>query len=105
VRIAVTHNRPKQQVIDSVERSFNDMFQQAGALPVKLTVDQRSWEGSVMTFQITARMGIMSTPIKGTVEVTDTELIVNADLGMLGRFVDDKTAEQMLGSKLKGLLN
>ncbi len=105
MRIAVTHNRPKQQVIDSVERSFNDMFQQAGALPVKLTVDQRSWEGSVMTFQITARMGIMSTPIKGTVEVTDTELIVNADLGMLGRFVDDKTAEQMLGSKLKGLLN
>jgi hypothetical protein len=105
VRIAVTHNRPKQQVIDSVERSFNDMFQQAGALPVKLTVDQRSWQGSVMTFQITARMGIMSTPIKGTVEVTDTELIVNADLGMLGRFVDDKTAEQMLGSKLKGLLN
>jgi hypothetical protein len=105
VRIAVTHNRPKQQVIDSVERSFNDMFQQAGALPVKLTVDQRSWQGSMMTFQITARMGIMSTPIKGTVEVTDTELIVNADLGMLGRFVDDKTAEQMLGSKLKGLLN
>lgn len=105
MRIAVSHNRPKQQVIDSVERSFNDMFQQAGALPVKLTVDQRSWQGSVMTFQITARMGIMSTPIKGTVEVTDTELIVNADLGMLGRFVDDKTAEQMLGSKLKGLLN
>jgi hypothetical protein len=105
VRIAVSHNRPKQQVIDSVERSFNDMFQQAGALPVKLTVDQRSWQGSVMTFQITARMGIMSTPIKGTVEVTDTELIVNADLGMLGRFVDDKTAEQMLGNKLKGLLN
>jgi hypothetical protein len=105
VRISLSHNRPQQEVIASIERSFNDLFQQAGALPVKLTVDQRSWQGSVMSFQITARMGIMSTPIRGTVEVTDTDIIIDADLGMLGRFIDEKTAQQMLGNKLKGLLN
>jgi hypothetical protein len=105
VRISLSHTRPKQEVIASVERSFNDLFQQAGALPVKLTVDQRSWQGSVMSFQITAKMGIMSTPIKGTVEVTDTDIIIDADLGILGRFIDEKTAQQMLGNKLKGLLN
>jgi hypothetical protein len=105
VRISLSHTRPKQEVIASVERWFNDLFQQAGGLPVKLTVDQRSWQGSVMSFQVTAKMGIMSTPIRGTEEVTDTDIIIDADLGMLGRFIDEKTAHQMLGSRLKGLLN
>jgi hypothetical protein len=51
-----------------------------------------------MTFALTAKMGFMSTPIKGTVEVTDSDVIVDADLGMLGRFVNEKTAQQFLGS-------
>jgi hypothetical protein len=49
-------------------------------------------------------MGFMSTPIKGTVEVTDRDVIVDADLGMLGRFVNEKTAQQVLGNRMKGLL-
>jgi hypothetical protein len=50
-------------------------------------------------------MGIMSTPIKGTVEVTDRDLNIDVDLGMLGRFVDEKTAQEMIGNRIKGLLN
>ena len=57
-----------------------------------------------MIFALTAKMGIMSTPIKGTVEVTDRDVIVDADLGMLSRFVNEKTAQQLLGNRMKGLL-
>jgi hypothetical protein len=104
VRISVSHNRPKEEVIQSVDRSFNDLFKEAGALPVKLVVQQRSWQGSIMSFALTAKMGIMSTPIKGTIEVTDRDIIIDADLGMLNRFVSEKTAQQVIGSRLKGLL-
>jgi hypothetical protein len=104
MRISISHSRPKQEVIQSVDRSFNELFKEAGALPVKLVVDQRSWQGSTMSFQLTAKMGIISTPIKGTVEVTDQDIIVDADLGMLNRFVNEKTAQQVIGSRLKGLL-
>jgi hypothetical protein len=104
VRISISHNRSKEEVIQTVDRSFNQLFQEAGALPVKLVVDQRSWQGSTMSFQLTVKMGIISTPIKGTVEVTDKDIIVDADLGMLNRFVDDKTAQQMIGNRIKGLL-
>jgi hypothetical protein len=105
MRISISHNRTKEEVMKSIDRSWDDLFKEAGALPVKLVVEQRSWQGSTMTFALTAKMGIMSTPIKGTVEVTDKDIIVDADLGMLGRFVNEKTAQQMLGSRLKGLLN
>ena len=104
MRISVSHNRTKEEVVQSIDRSWDDLFKEAGALPVKLTVEQRSWQGSTMTFALTAKMGIISTPIKGTVEVTDRDIIVDADLGLLGRFVNEKTAQQLLGSRIKGLL-
>jgi hypothetical protein len=104
VRISISHNRTKEEVVQSIDRSWDDLFKEAGALPVKLTVEQRSWQGSTMTFALTAKMGIISTPIKGTVEVTDRDIIVDANLGMLGRFVNEKTAQQLLGSRIKGLL-
>jgi hypothetical protein len=104
VRISISHNRTKEEVVQSVDRSWDDLFKEAGGLPVKLTVQQRSWQGSTMSFALTAKMGIISTPIKGTVEVTDSDVIVDADLGMLGRFVNEKTAQQVLGSRIKGPL-
>jgi hypothetical protein len=104
VRISISHNRSKEEIIQTVDRSFTQLFQDAGALPVKLLVEQRSWQGSTMNFALNAKMGIISTPIKGTVEVTDHDVIVNVDLGLLNRFVDEKSAQQMIGSRLKGLL-
>jgi len=104
VRISVSHNRTKEEVVQTVDRTFNDLFKEAGALPVKVTVEHRSWQGSTMTFALSAKMGIISTPIKGTVEVTDRDIIVDADLGILGKFVNEKSAQQLLGSRIKGLL-
>jgi hypothetical protein len=104
MRITISHNRPKADVIKSVDRSFDDMFQGVEGIPVKLVVQQKSWQGSTLSFSLTAKLGLLSTPIKGTVEVTDTDLTVDADLGMLNRFVSESTAREMLGSRIKGLL-
>ena len=104
MRITIAHNRSKAEIIDSVDRSFNEIFQGVPGIPVKLVVEQKSWQGSVLSFSLSARLGFLSTPIKGTVEVTDRDIIVDADLGMLGRFVNEKTAQQVLGNRMKGLL-
>jgi hypothetical protein len=104
LRITISHNRSKQEIIQSIDRSFHELFQDAGALPVRLVVEQRSWQGSTMSFQLKAKMGIISTPIKGTVDVTDQDLTIDVDLGMLNRLVNEKTARQMIGSRIKGLL-
>ena len=50
-------------------------------------------------------MGLFSTPIKGTVEVTDRDLIVDADLGLLNRLLPEKTIQEVIGGRIKGLLN
>jgi hypothetical protein len=104
MRITISHNRTKADVIESVDRSFNDMFQGVAGLPVRLVVRQKSWQGSVLSFALTAKMGLLSSPIKGTVEVTDQDLTIDADLGLLNRIIPESTARELIGTRIKGLL-
>ncbi len=105
MRITIDHGRTKAEAIDSVDRSFNEMFKGVEGPPVQIVVKEKSWQGSTMSFVLTAKMGLLSTPIKGTVEVTDKEVTVDADLGMLNRFVSDAKAKEMLGRGIRKLLN
>ncbi|HEY0704972.1 MAG TPA: hypothetical protein VGD60_19570 [Candidatus Acidoferrales bacterium] len=104
MKVTLEHHRTKKEIMDAVDKSFQDMFQAEG-LPVKITVKEKSWKGSVLTFALSAKMGLLSTPIKGTVEVTDQQILIDADLGLLSKFIPEKTAQEMLGTRIKGLLN
>jgi Putative polyhydroxyalkanoic acid system protein (PHA_gran_rgn) len=105
MRIKIAHERTKPAVIEAVDRSFSEMFKGAAGLPVKLTVEKKSWEGPVLSFALSANMEFISTPIKGTVEVDDKEVTVDVDLGMLGRFLSEGAAKDMIERRVKGLLD
>lgn len=92
-------------MIASVDRSFNELLQQDARLPVRLLVKEKSWKGSILSFTLSAKMGFVSTPIKGTIEVTGNELIVDADLGLLNHLLPEKTVREVFGNRIKGLLN
>jgi len=49
-------------------------------------------------------MGLFSTPIKGTIEVTDTDITIDADLGMLERLIPANTARELITTQVRGLL-
>jgi len=104
MRITISHDRRKAEIIEAVDRSFNDLFKSSAQLPVKIAVQERTWRGSVLNFALTAKWGLLSTPIKGTVEVTDHDVTVDADLGLLNRFISENTARTVLTDRVKGLL-
>jgi Putative polyhydroxyalkanoic acid system protein (PHA_gran_rgn) len=104
MRITISHDRPKTEIVAAVDRSFDDLFKGVAELPVKITIQQRTWQGSTLSFALTAKWGLLSTPIKGTVEVTDHDITVDADLGLLNRLVSEKTARTVLSDRVKGLL-
>lgn len=64
MRITISHNRLKGDVIQSSDRSFEQMFEGVGALPVRLTVAQRNWQGSTLNFSLTAKNGLNERPSK-----------------------------------------
>ncbi len=105
MRITIAHNRSKAEMIASVDRSFDEMLQDKAGLPVRLVVKQKSWQGSILTFTLTAKMGLLSTPIKGTVEVTERDLIVDADLGILKNILPEKAVREVFANRLKEISN
>jgi hypothetical protein len=105
MRITVSHNRTKQEVIQSVDRSFDQLFQSPQIRGMKLKDVQRSWQGNTLNFSLNAGMGFLSTPIKGTIEVTDTDVTIDADLGMFERMIPADKARELISTQMKGLLN
>ena len=88
----------------AVDRSFDDLFRGMGPLPVNLVNEQRSWKGDTLIFSFTARMGLLNTPIKGTVEVTEKDVTIDADLGLLEKLLPAKQARASVEGRIRGLL-
>jgi len=104
MRITIAHKKTKAEVKEKVDRTFTQMFEGAGGMPVQVEVQQKSWAGDVLSFAVNAKIAFMSAPIKGTVEVTDHDLIIDADLGILGNMVGQKKAQEMMEKQVRGLL-
>jgi hypothetical protein len=88
----------------SVDRSFDDLLRSVGAVPLRFVDEKRSWQGSRLTFSMSAKMGFLSTPITGTVDVTETDLTIDVDLGLLERLIAPAKARDALTSTVRGLL-
>jgi hypothetical protein len=88
----------------SVDRSFDDIFKGFGSVPIQVVNESRKWTGSRMNFSFQANVGIVSTPIKGFVDVTDKDVTVEADLGWLERLFPAKQTKAALEGRVKGLL-
>ena len=104
MRVTVSHTKAKQDVMRSVDRSFNDLFRGVGTMPIQLVEEHRSWEGSTLSFSISAKMGFVSTPIKGTIEVTDRDITIDADLGWFERLIPAAKVRESLSGAVRGLL-
>jgi hypothetical protein len=105
MRITVSHNKPKEEIRQAVDRSFDDLFKgPPGFLPIQMVNQQRSWQGDFLKFSFDAKAGIMSTPIKGFVQITDKDVTIDADLGLLERLFPAKQAKEILEGRVKGLL-
>ena len=104
MRVTVSHNRSKDEVIRAVDRSFDDLFRSLPIPALKIVNERRSWQESTLTFSCEVKMGILSTPIKGTVEVTHKDVTIDADLGLLERFFPMKQARTAIEGRIRGLL-
>lgn len=104
MRITIAHNKPKEEIKRAVDRSFDDLFRGIGAVPLQIVEERRNWSGSTLAFSLTARMGFISTPIKGTVEVTDKDVTIDADLGLFEKLISSKAARASIEGKVRGLL-
>lgn len=104
MRVTVSHHKPKEEVVRSIDRSFDDLVQGISLVPLKIVDENRNWQGSLLTFSFTAKMGILGVPVRGTINVTDADVIVDVELGLIGKLLGQSKVQQALTSKVRGLL-
>ena len=103
MRITVSHNKSKEQIVQAVDRSFDDLFKGTPMVPIQITNEKRQWQGSTLTFSFNATIGLLNLPVKGTVDVTDRDVTIDADLGLLEKLLGGGMTKT-LETRVKGLL-
>ena len=104
MRITIAHSKGREQMIQIVDRAFADVFKGVAQVPLTITDQQKSWKGSVMTFSLVAKLGFIRNPISGTVTVTEGDVTLDADIGMLGKLIPAEKIQTALQTRLRGLL-
>lgn len=104
MRITVSHNRTPEELKQAVDRSLDDVFKGVMVLPVQLLQEQRVWNGNRLDFSLVAKMGVVSTPIKGTVEITDRDITIDVNLGIMERLIPASKVREAFRERIKGYL-
>src|ERR1700730_10332194 len=104
MRVTIVHNRTKQEVKDAVARSIEEVFTGRNVGPIVFTGRRKQWSGDVMTFSLSATMGFLKMPIQGTATVTDRDVTLEVDTGLLGNRTPDERAKNQTKASIKRLL-
>ena len=103
MRVAIAHNKTVAQVIESADQAVDQVFKGLPLGPVEIVEQQKHWNGRVMTFHLTAKVGPFKYPIRGTVEVTEWQCIVDIDLMTLGKVLPKK-AQKLIEARWRDLI-
>jgi hypothetical protein len=68
------------------------------------SINGKNGRVDTLTFSLTAKLGFLQTPIRGTALVTDSEVILDVDLGLLGKLIPEQVAKTQIVDRTKGLL-
>ncbi len=104
MHVTIRHHKTKAAAIQAVDRAAVDAFNGLANGPITITEPEKTWNGSVMTFSLVAKVGFLRNPIRGTVTVTEDDVTIDADLGMLARLIPEEKLRTPLESRVKALL-
>lgn len=90
--------------MEVIDRSIAEALKNVQSAPVEIVNLQRSWQGSTLTFSFTAKKGFLQGPIKGTVEVADSWVVISVDAGVFQHFIPEEKAQEAIRSKMRELL-
>lgn len=104
MRITVGHTKNKEEIKRIVDQSFDDLFRGVAPLPLQIVDEKRKWQGDTLMFSFGAKVSLLTSPIKGTILVTDRDLTIEADLGLLEKLLPSGPTKASIESRVKGLL-
>ena len=104
--LIVPHRSTPEKAIETIDQTWNRLFEGFGGASVQLTDQTKNWNGRTMSFSVTARLGFIAVPISGTVAVDEVNVTVQCELpAIVNKFVGEEKVRAGLESKIRGMLS
>lgn len=104
MRVTVKHGKQPDEVKRAVDLAVEQLFRDVPAGLIQITDQRKAWDGSILRFWLTAKMGIVRNPIQGWIEVGAQDLTVDVDLGVLNMLFPESKVRKTIEDSLKGKL-
>jgi hypothetical protein len=106
MRVIIPNKKGVEETRRIVERSTEDLFRSATGGIVQIKDVQKSWSGDTMSFSFNAGVAFLSTPIQGTVEVTEKEVVIDVVIPeAFRRFISEDKLKFGIETRVRGLLS
>jgi hypothetical protein len=105
MRIIIPNKKSIEETKRIVERSTEDLFRSAAGGIIQIREVEKSWSGDTMTFVFKAGVAFLSTPIQGTVAVTEKDVTVDVMIPEAFRhFISEDKLKSGIETRIRGLL-
>jgi hypothetical protein len=105
MRIIIPNKKNVDETKRIVERSTEDLFRSAAGGIIQITDIRKSWSGDTMTFVFKAGVAFLSTPIQGTVAVTEKDVTIDVVIPEAFRhFISEDSLKAGIETRIRGLL-
>lgn len=105
MRVTVSHNKGREEAARMVEDTIANLLRSELPRPFHMAEMRKEWIGSTLNFQTAVALGPLKMPVRGIVEVRDTEVVIDIDLPpLLSKFIPEHKLRRVVEDRIRGQL-
>ncbi len=105
MRVVVAHGLTQEATIPIMDKALDKLLSGVGGSSVQILDQKSTWNGSVMTFSFTGKLGFIAVPLKGTINVEHTNVTVLMDLPpVVTTFIGEDKLRAIVDENVRSLL-
>jgi hypothetical protein len=105
MRVEVAHQLGKDAAMPVIDRCLDHILGGVGGSSIQIVDKQQSWTASQMRFSFTGRVGYISVPLAGTIDVNDANVIVDMDLPPIVKtFLGEEKIRRIVETNVREML-
>lgn len=105
MRVDVAHQLGKDAAVPVMDRCLDHLLSGIGGSSIEILDKKKTWNGSSMRFSFTGKVGYISVPLAGTIDVSDANVVVNMDLPPLVKtFIGEEKIHRIVETNVREML-
>jgi len=101
MRVEIAHQLGKEGAMQVIDRCLDRLLGGFGS-NIQIVDQKTSWNGSNMEFSFTGKVGYISVPLAGTIDVNDANVIVDMELPpMVKSFIGEEKIHRIVETNIR----